>query len=312
MIPINKKVVLAGFYSKGEDKTQKIIDIDGYSHILQLFPYYTKKEWSEYANSPIGKEKKFPLEDEKRLIVKDITTFYKTLQEQTYEEICIHNECPLCELKSTIAYIFKQNNVLFIYSELLTHMISAHNISINNEFVCGLMMKLNPWTSVYTFIEPPRVCNTKFEFDSYPYTTYYDYINKPINASLISMKGANILIDKFGVKITPKHWSADTGKGSHFDYLIAPLYPQPELATGSNTPASIKNDAGLYAQIEQAPATPENLQIVNYCPKCIGVLMRKYGIDWDVERPEHSPTMWNGKNFTKISKEDPDKLCGQI
>jgi hypothetical protein len=94
---------------------------------------------------------------------------------------------------------------------------------------------------------------------------------------------------------------------------FAPLFPPPENYGYDKLNiigSSEQSDQGIYAVLNQPEATPENPQIVKYCPDCIGILMREYGADQ--ENPTHSPCLWDGKRFTRAKQTDPAKLCGEI
>ena len=143
MIQIKQPITLAGFYAKKEP-CQTIMVVDSHSYLVQLWPDITSQQWEEFACSPLGREKGFPAIDITKIKITDVDKFVNTLRQITTFGINIVNECHKCNMKSEISHGFKVNDNYFIYSDLLQHMIVEHGSTVSNQFVAGMMTKINP------------------------------------------------------------------------------------------------------------------------------------------------------------------------
>jgi len=293
MTDISKnQLVLAGFHA---DNVYIMFDIDDEFHALLLSPVETPETWLKYINSPKQKDKKLPLENPKSLKIVDIKDLEKTIENLKKYEYSIESSCMYCNKKTTVAYGFKILRTYYIWNDLVLHMATDHNIytSISIKFAQGMFNKLNPWFG------------SKYTIDCFK---PYNKSEAPVNASLIN-NHSNYFTDGF-IKIEPTRH--DIQKYDNYEYncisAICPIYPIPQCI-----PYYI--DTLIYMEyivINQAPATPENPQIVAYCQHCIGTTMNKFGIDRDVTNPTHVACLWNGTRFIGPNGETSSRLCGQI
>jgi hypothetical protein len=314
MIGFTHPITLAGFYAK-KDPYQTIMVVNDNAFMVQIWPERTPQLWEEIAASPDGRSLNIPPCDTKRIKITNVEKFINTLRNITSFGINITNKCHLCDKRSEISHGFKIGDHYFIYSDLLEHIIVEHGSTVSNQFIVGMMAKINPIFGVIMLNDNDKIIKSNNGPDiikKYPEGVYkeinphrhevdnknrrkavelyqtnyllYKFNDRPANASIFSKFG---LIDTIGKKVS----------GSE----CAPLFPPPDTE---------RPDEGIYAVLNQPEATPEKPQIVKYCSDCIGILMRMYGADQ--ENPTHSPCLWDGKRFTRAKQTDPAKLCGEI
>jgi len=286
------KLVLEGFYG---NNVYKMFTIDGESYAVELTPYEqnnpvkTPVKTNANGNSVITLNE-LTLKLLRKIKISDVEKLektLKTLEQSVYE---IESSCIYCDKRTRTAYGFKLHNKYYIWSDLLLHIITEHKINISLEFLTGIFNYLNPWHSNYNF---------------HNFKTYVKS-EAPLGASLITTAKCGYA-DGHGIQreqIIPK--VKDVSIFDKTYQFVYPLYPAPIFKDYQHT----HEDKYRYIAINQSPATPENLQIVNYCDECIETLFGDYGVDMNINK-KHSACMWDGVGFVTPNKNWSYDLCGR-